>query len=169
MSNARTLIACAIAATILLLAQIRVRADYMSEIVLLNSQNFQETVGSVIGAANNGKTAVNGLLPGQVRLTFSINPIAYARDVTQVGFAAVFFNSDLALHQVAVPPGWSLSPVAEPAGSAVGSPSQTQPVWPWAVVSNTGTSSSSQVTVLISGLGDSATLNHLLCRLRLKA
>ncbi len=98
MLGARTQTVFVVAATALLFAQAHARADYLSETVPLISQQFGVTAGAVIGEANNGTTAVNGLLPGQVRLTFTADPLSvYTQNGPGLGFTGLQFSTDLSL------------------------------------------------------------------------
>lgn len=121
MLTARMYFVLALGAIVSLLGQSRVRADYMSVTVPLNSQDAGPNVGNVVAQANDGSTTVNGLLPGQVRLTFTVNPVsAYTQNGSSVGFTSVLFYTDLPItaSQITAPPGWFAMP---PVGKAIAS------------------------------------------------
>ncbi len=162
MPTARTLKAFVGAAITLLLAQADAHADYLSATVPLISQQFGATAGTVVGEANNGTTAMNGLLPGQVRLTFTANPLSvYTQNGPGLGFAWASFHTDLSLSpsQISVPAGWSVMPGIMPQGFPLNGP---PPPLPWDVTPNPGTPGSPSVAITISGLGNVATLSHFL-------
>src|SRR4051794_25973362 len=97
MFAAKTLLVSAVAAAVLLSAPTRSLADYLAQNIPLHSDLGGPHAGMVIAEANvGGGPAVNGLLPGQVRLTFNVNPIpAYIQSGPNFGFDTVVFNTDL--------------------------------------------------------------------------
>jgi hypothetical protein len=155
---ARTRFVSAVAAIVILFARSRVHADYISASVPLHSQYAGPNVGTVVAEADTGWAAVNGLQPGQVRLTFTVNPVpAYTRTGPRVGLTNVGFNTDLllTLSQIAGPPGWSAS-------GFYGGPVSPPNFGLWQVTAPNDDSRSPSVVLLFSGLGNSATLDHFL-------
>ncbi len=150
MLASRTRVYCVITAT-LLLGQTCARADYMSVSVPLTSNFLGNNVGTVVAEANNEPATVNGLLSGQVRLTFTVNPVLYTPTGQNVGFTNVSFASDLP--NFTAPAGWSASGknIVLPANFAI-----------YEVRSPNDASRLSSVTLLFSGLGSAATLDHVL-------
>lgn len=149
MIDVRTRALMIVAAAGLLLVPAGARADYMSANVLLHSSLAGPNVGNVLAEANNGSSTVNGLMYGQVRLTYSVNPVAAYGDIAaNFGFQQVGFTTDLPLSvdQVTVPDGYSLNLPSSPM---------------WAYVT-TADVQKPKVSVLFNGLGNQATLDHFL-------
>jgi hypothetical protein len=147
---------CAVVAVGLLLAPARARADYASVSVPLDSQFAGPNVGMVVAEANNGPATVNGLLSGQVRLTFTVNPVpAYTQTGPRVGFTNVQFNTDLTItpSQISLPLGWTASGQY----GLIVSPTN---IGLWQVFTQKLDARSASVVLLFSGLGNQATLDH---------
>jgi hypothetical protein len=131
-----------------------VRADYVTQTVPLYSETFGIQAGIVRAEANSTVTmAVNGLLPGQVRLTYSVLPLAvYGTIYPTFGISEALFNVrgldpiDLTT-SVSIPPNWQLDPLHYPLIVAA---------------AEHGDARAQGVTITISGLGDDATLDHFL-------
>jgi MYXO-CTERM domain-containing protein len=142
-------------AVVLSFGQPRLHADYLTQSVVLHSDYAGPNAGIVVAEANAGSgAAVNGLLPGQVRLTFTVNPVpAYTRISPHFGFDQIVFNSDLLItpSQIATPPGWLPSVYNGPAF-----PSRAI----WQI--NAPIEGQSAVVLLFSGLGKQARLDHFL-------
>ncbi len=152
------------AGLVLLLGQSHVRADYITANVPLTSQVVGQNVGNVLVEANSGSTAINGLSSGQARLTFTVAPVsAYTQNGPTVGFTNVLFytNLPIAPSQITGPAGWSVLPPVFPQSGVSGMPPYTGPN-PWEVVAPNDAGRASKVSVLISGLGSSATVDHFL-------
>jgi len=135
------------------------RADYVSQSVPLVSDLGGPDTGMVLAEANSGATAVNGLQPGQVRLTFTGNPVpALLKLGPNFGFNQVVFNTDLAITpgQVTLPAGWTLS------GPNLWPSAPNAKIWLAQNSPSPGNQISNPVVVVISGLGSQATLNHFL-------
>lgn len=128
----------------------RAHADYVSSSMPLISNGSGQVVGSVIAAADTG-TAANGLLPGQVRLTFTVNPTAYSPTGQNVGFTNIAFASDLS--SPTVPAGWSATGITDV------SPSNFMR---YDVSSPNDSSRLPSVSVLFNGAVGPATLDHIL-------
>jgi PEP-CTERM motif len=165
MITAKKYFFAAVLVAVLLIATSSARADYISIGVPLNSQYAGQNVGDVVAQANNGSSTVNGVLPGQIRLTYAVYPVpAYTQNGPNIGFTSVAFNTDLPIRasQVTGPSDWLVSPPAFPAFGGVSPVVGGSTPAPWEMVAPNSSSAAGDVVVLISGLGSSATLNHLL-------
>ena len=151
-----------VASLAMLVVTARVHADYVSATVPLQSLDFGGTGATVIAEANNGP-GLDNVLPGQVRLSFSVNPLpAYGQIGPHFGFSTVSFNTDLPLNpsQIQLPPGWYMLPSsAQPAVSGGSAASGLQT---WGFGAATANYQLPSVGVLITGLGGLATLDHFL-------
>jgi MYXO-CTERM domain-containing protein len=151
-----------VAALVMPVVTARVHADYVSATVPLQSLDFGGTGAIVVAEANNGPgLGSGGALPGQVRLSFSVNPLpAYGQLGPHFGFSSVSFNTDLALSpsQIQIPPGWSMA-AAPQSGVGGAAPSGLQT---WQFSAATANYQVPSVGVLITGLGTQATLDHFL-------
>jgi hypothetical protein len=145
------LLVAAGAATAVVLAPPAGRADYLTQSVDLHSQLGGPHAGVVLVEGNSGTgAAVNGLLPGQVRLTFTANPEpAYIKNGTNFGLDNVTFNTDLSItpSQIAVPNAWSALHYNDAF---------------WTVQAPNEDARNPKVALLFSGLGNQATPNHFL-------
>lgn len=149
--------AAAVVATITsLFVPVRSHAGYMSANVPLDSYYAGANVGNVLAEANNETAVVNGLLPGQARLTFTINSVpAYTQKGSLVGFIYLGFFTDLKLtsEQITSPMGYS-------AYSHYGEPSFPAGFGTWSFAAPTYSDRKPTVSLLFSGLGSQATLDH---------
>ncbi len=144
---------------LLLLAPQFARADYISESVSLSLFGQGGTNGSVTVEAYDGTgSAGGGLTPGEVRLTFHADPATFGQppggggiNYSFSGFQAIGFNTDLTLNanQISGPNNWVSLPNLALAGAGP---------FNWAV--GTGASLQNDVSILITGLGTSATVGH---------
>lgn len=156
MVAARTRALMVVATASMLLVPAGVRADYVSVSVPLHSPSLAgPNVGNVVAESNDGSSTVNGLMFGQVRLTYSVNPVAgcgaiapYGAIGPQFGFQQVGFNTDLSISegQIALPEGYALNLPSSPI------------IWAYG---KTGNDRAPSVTVLFSGLGNQATSSIL--------
>jgi PEP-CTERM motif len=139
-----------LAASVLLLAPLHARAGYVSQAVPLNSDVAGPGAGMVVAEAYAGTGGpINGLLPGQVRLTFTVSPsAAYGEIGPHFGLANVVFNTDLSINasQIAGPAAWPVNPFETT----------------WRVWAPAPDVRARAIAVVISGLGDQATLDHFL-------
>jgi hypothetical protein len=136
-------------------------ADYVSQPVSIDQSNTMKdgvVYGSVLVEAYNGVGAAGGgLNAGEVRLTYSASAIPdYGTISKTFGIGEVGFNTDLALSsgQITGPAGWKLDSAKTISGFGKFS---------WGLQGNAeGGSRPNPVTVLITGLGADATLEHFL-------
>ena len=140
----------------LLLAGPAAWADYVTQTVTLDQSNKLADgtpYGSVKVEAYDGVgTKGGGLKKGQVRLTFTADPLALYGPIGLFGFQEIGFNTDLNLKkgQIDGPFAWFESPNEKLDGFGE---------FDWRL--NTLIPQSS-VSVLISGLGKKATVDHFL-------
>lgn len=137
------------------------RADFVSQTITLNQSNALKdgvTYGSVLIEAYNGVGAAGGgLNAGEVRLTYSAAIVGdYGSIEKSFGIQNVGFNTDLKLKasQITGPGGWKVNSNKNLASFGKFS---------WTIDGSAkGGKRPNPVTVLLTGLGANATIEHFL-------
>ena len=141
-----------VVAMVLLARPAILHADYVEQTVPLTSGYAGPGAGLVVAEANAGSGgAVDGLLPGQVRLTFNVKHDPVYTNMDHFGFNNILFNTDLPItaSQISAPAGWSAT-------------RSTGTDWLWRLTATTASDQASSISVLVTGLGSQATLDHFL-------
>ena len=135
------------------LASRRAPADFIQQTLPLYSETFGVPVGTVVAEANsNAIGSVNGVLPGEVRLTYTVNPVTtYGSIGPTFGFNLVQFafqpTGAASSITTTLSPGWSLISTNGPF---------------FTVRPTTATDSATTVAVVFDGLGTQASLSDVL-------